>query len=100
MRQIRIIKGKFTKEYLEGVLGEPSWEWVKQTVVSTKAECGLAIGSVWTAGWGDASACGRVWIHKDGICFAPGLNIREDIKYTEAMYQRVKENNDRKESNS
>ena len=86
IRQIKQIKGHFTRKKLESILGEPTWEWEK--VEGEKPECGLAPSILPTAGWGDCSACCRIWIHKDGICVAPGMDIEPDVAYAEATYQK------------
>ncbi len=87
MRQISIIKMTLTREQLEAILGKPSWDW--DSVEDNKPECGLAAGVLLTAGWGDLLACCRIWIHSDGMCVAPGMNIQQDIKYAQKIYRKL-----------
>lgn len=81
------VKGKFTKRKMEKILGRPSWEW--KQIIANKSACGLAEGRVYTAGWGDTSACCRIWVHKDGICIGPGLSVAEDIEYAKNTYRKI-----------
>ena len=89
MRQKQTIKGTFTKEQLNSILGEPNWMWVISE--DNNPKCGLHPGKLPTAGWGDIRAYGRIWIHSDGICFGSGMGIQENIDYTNKMYRTVKE---------
>ena len=90
MRQIAIIKGSFSKKKLESILGEPSWKW-KEEKVEGDPECGLLSGILLSAGWGDTQSCCRIWIHKDGICIAPGLNVPSDIRYAKRVAKKIAE---------
>lgn len=68
-------------------LSAPAWEWSK--IQATQSDCGLADGDVWTAGYGDSSACGRVWMHSNGIRVRGGLDIESDDIYACTIAQRL-----------
>ncbi len=87
IRTVATIKGKFSKKGIEKILGKPSWEW--ETAEAKGDTCGLANGALDTAGWGDASACGRIWIHPDGVCFGGGMNIEQDRAYALKMHEAI-----------
>ena len=87
MRQIRTIKGVFTKKELERILGKPDWEW--DTCEDEEPECGLSPGKMWSAGWGNFQACCRIWIHSDGICIGAGLDTPADYAYADELYQKI-----------
>ncbi len=87
MRQIKAIKGTFTKERLEKILGKPGWEW--RETEDDKPECGLAPGKMWTTGWGSSRACCRIWIHTDGICIGVGQDMPEDRAYAIKVINKV-----------
>ena len=89
MGQTASIKGEFTRQQLEQVLGEPEWGW--DTVQGNECECGLAPGELPTAGWGTSRACCRIWIHSDGICLAPGLDVPCDRAYTQKTLNKLQE---------
>lgn len=83
MKQTHVLAGKFSKEMIESILGKPSWSW--DTEQSTREPCGLAPGNLATAGWGSALACCRIWIHNDGVCIAPALNVESDAGFADAI---------------
>ena len=72
-----VLRGHYTPQGLTEVLGMPPWEWA---LVDSPGPtpCGLAEGPVQTAGWGDSSGCCRIWVHSDGICIGPGLDVADD----------------------
>ena len=75
-----------TREGLEQVLGQPNWGWLDAKVKPDN--CGLTVedGTLATAGWGDSSACCRIYLHPDGFCIRPGLRgVHEDEAYVGDM---------------
>jgi hypothetical protein len=90
-RYVGTVQGKFTKEKLEGILGEPSWEWEETKLEEgIKGDCELSTGGKgWTAGWGSFSACCRIFIHPEGICIHGGMDVPEDRKYARQVLHRI-----------
>ena len=78
-----------TEEMLESILGKPQWDW-GDVETEENEECGLALGPTRTAGWGQMSACCRIWIHSDGFCISGGLDVDEDRAYAEEVYQKIR----------
>ena len=77
---IAVSRQKATPQGLMEALGDPTWEWTHSKADSA-IPCGLAPGDVQTAGWGDASACCRIYIHADGFCIAAPLDVKKDRAY-------------------
>ena len=82
-----VLKRPLTKGAVSRRLGAPTWAWRK--VEARTSECGLADGVVSTAAYGDASACGRVWLHSDGVCIRGVLDIDDDNAYAAKMAQKL-----------
>lgn len=95
------LRGEWTKESIEQILGKPRWGW--QLTQDKDTECGLMDGDNWTAGFGDMEAACRIHIHPDGICFyQPGgpfvlffNTYAKDAAFTEATYLKLKQAQER-----
>lgn len=88
------IDGHYTKQGLTKILGIPTWSWEVKEIESTgDSTCSYSIigevERIKTAGWGDAEACCRIWIHKKGICIAGGMSIIEDEQLAESTYNKL-----------
>ena len=85
-----VLRGEWDEAGLEAALGHPRWGW---ETAERGDPCPLANnGYLRTAGWGSASACCRIFIHADGICIRPGLDVEEDRQFcrdTFAQLQRA-----------
>lgn len=69
-------------------LGRPTWPW--STITALSSSCGLSDGKVATAGYGDAKAAARVWLHADGVCVAPALQgVESDEAYAAEIARRL-----------
>ena len=87
MIEVHTILGRYTPQGLEECLGAPSWS--SDSVRASSDVCGLADGLVPTAGWGNAGACYRIWIHQDGICIMGGLEVAEDEEAAQIAHARL-----------
>ena len=97
--KIYTLKGEWTKEGVEAVLGPPNehWPWEIAPKQSGDWICGLTNVETESAGYGDTSACCRVHIHPEGICVhPPGGALASlfahpgvDDAFTEAIYKRL-----------
>ena len=73
-----------TPQGFEEALGSPSWAWRTHNELTPPC-CGLSPHDIQTAGWGDDHACCRIWIHADGWCIGPGMDVEEDRHYVKQV---------------